>query len=145
MSCTATRDGGWGSTGRTGFRPMELAVMIAGFIIFWPLGLAILAYKGWRDGWFMRSARSERRDGDRPAPWGRGWSHPDLRRDSGNLAFEDYKEEELKRLQAEFDRLVEEQRAFGDFIQSLRRAKDKAEFDQFLASRRGGDAGPTQA
>lgn len=119
--------------------------MVAGFVFFWPVGLAILGYMVWRNGGFWRGCRrSERRD--ERFSFGRGalggdWGGGELRRDSGNSAFEDYKDQELKRLQAEFDRLVEEQRAFGEFLETLRRAKDKAEFDQFLASRR--TAGPT--
>ena len=50
-------------------------------------------------------------------------------RTSGNRAFDDYREETLRRLE-------EEQREFKDFLARLRMAKDKAEFDQFMAERR---------
>ena len=155
MSLTASRHSwsrdGWGpgAVTRT-WRPLELAAMIGGFVIFWPIGLAILAWKGWKEGWWMASGR-HRTEG---CAQNRGWSRtgfggfgPDreLRRDSGNSAFEDYKDSELKRLQAEFDRLVAEQNAFGEYIEGLRRAKDKAEFDAFLASRRGPEAGAPPA
>ena len=38
-------------------RPAWIALMVLGFIVFWPIGLAILAYLLWsgRDG--MRTAR----------------------------------------------------------------------------------------
>ena len=150
MSWTATHEG-WSRTGRTGWRPLGIAAMVAGFVFYWPVGLAILGYMVWRNGGFGRGChRSDRRDERFPSfgrgALGGGWGGGELRRDSGNSAFEDYKDQELKRLQAEFDRLVEEQRAFGEFLETLRRAKDKAEFDQFLASRRGGDpSGPVQA
>ena len=49
---------------------------------------------------------------------------------SGNHAFDDYREETLKRLE-------EEQREFKDFLARLRFARDRAEFDQFMAERRG--------
>ena len=48
---------------------------------------------------------------------------------SGNRAFDDYRAETLKRLE-------DEQREFKDFLDRLRFAKDRAEFDQFMASRR---------
>ena len=48
---------------------------------------------------------------------------------SGNSAFDDYRAEALKRLE-------EEQKEFSSFLDRLRRAKDKAEFDQFIAERR---------
>ena len=55
----------------------------------------------------------------------RGWSGPS----SGNRAFDEYRSETLNRLE-------EEQREFREFLQRLRMAKDKAEFDQFMAERR---------
>ena len=54
---------------------------------------------------------------------------------SGNRAFDDYRSETLKRLE-------EEQREFKDFLARLRFAKDRAEFDQFMAERRQRPFGP---
>ena len=48
---------------------------------------------------------------------------------SGNRAFDDYRAETLKRLE-------DEQHEFKDFLERLRFAKDRAEFDQFMAERR---------
>ena len=48
---------------------------------------------------------------------------------SGNHAFDEYRAETLRRLE-------EEQKEFGSFLDRLRFAKDKAEFDQFMAERR---------
>jgi hypothetical protein len=48
---------------------------------------------------------------------------------SGNRAFDEYRSETLKRLE-------EEQREFRDFLERLRFAKDKTEFDQFMSDRR---------
>ena len=47
---------------------------------------------------------------------------------SGNSAFDNYKAETLRRLE-------EEQTEFNDFLDNLRRARDKAEFDQFMQGR----------
>ena len=49
---------------------------------------------------------------------------------SGNKAFDEYRSDTLRRLE-------EEEREFRDFLERLRAAKDKAEFDQFMADRRG--------
>ena len=54
-----------------------------------------------------------------------GWGPPS----SGNHAFDEYRTETLRRLE-------DEQREFRDFLERLRFAKDKAEFDQFMADRR---------
>ena len=56
-----------------------------------------------------------------------------------NAAFEEYRVETLRRLE-------QEQRDFHGFLDRLRVAKDKAEFDQFMAERRvRPDARPLQA
>jgi len=48
---------------------------------------------------------------------------------SGNRAFDEYRDETLRRLE-------DEQREFLEFLDRLRHAKDKGEFDQFMAERR---------
>ena len=48
---------------------------------------------------------------------------------TGNRAFDAYREETLKRLEEEADE-------FQAFLKRLRDAKDKAEFDQFMAERK---------
>lgn len=47
---------------------------------------------------------------------------------SGNRAFDEYRQETLRRLE-------EEQQEFAAYLDRLRVAKDKAEFDQFMAER----------
>ena len=114
-------------------KPAWIALMILGFIVFWPLGLAILAYiiGSGRMGCWKRNGH-----------WGR-WhenaermrGHWHMPRSSGNRAFDEYRMETLKRLE-------DEQREFQDFLERLRLAKDKQEFDQFMAERRNRPATP---
>jgi len=47
---------------------------------------------------------------------------------TGNRAFDAYREETLHRLE-------DDQRQFAEFLDHLRRAKDEAEFEQFMADR----------
>lgn len=54
-------------------------------------------------------------------------------RPTGNAAFDEYREETLQRLE-------EEAKEFQSFLQRLRKARDKAEFDQFMTERRDGTA-----
>ena len=51
-----------------------------------------------------------------------------MSRSSGNTAFDAYKADTLQRLE-------EEQENFEAFLQRLRDARDKAEFDQFMDER----------
>ena len=48
---------------------------------------------------------------------------------SGNRAFDAYRAETLRRLE-------DEEKEFREFLNQLRFAKDKVEFDEFLANRR---------
>jgi len=108
--------------------PIWIALMVLSFFVFWPLGLAVLAYLIW-------SRRMACRNGAARQWWheteanARRWCGPGHMRFSGNWAFDEYRAETIRRLE-------EEQREFKEFLGRLRRAKDKAEFDQFMAERR---------
>jgi hypothetical protein len=92
-----------------------IAAMVVSFILFWPIGLALLAYMIWSKRMFNSSCKS--------------MSHSrHIGKTSGNSAFDAYKSETLRRLE-------EEQDNFEAFLKRLRDAKDKAEFDQFLNDR----------
>jgi len=56
---------------------------------------------------------------------------------SGNQAFDEYRADTLRQLK-------DEQREFEAFLGRLGQARDKAEFDAFMAERRGISAAPTQ-
>lgn len=121
MAVTAKLDE-WG-------KPAWIAAIVLGFFVFWPVGLLTLAYaigsgrmgcghhradfshwnKGWSKGWSRG-----------------GWQNP---QSSGNTAFDEYRSETLKRLE-------DEEQEFRDFLARLRAAKDKTEFDQFMADRK---------
>jgi uncharacterized protein DUF2852 len=126
-------------------RPAWIALMILGFVAWWPLGLATLAYiigsgrmSCWsRHGMDRWQHKMERLQEKMERMRGRaGFDGRDSVRDSwgyqrpsGNRAFDDYRTETLRRLE-------DEQREFRDFLDRLRHAKDKAEFDQFMTERR---------
>lgn len=103
-----------------------IALMVVGFIVFWPIGLALLAYIVWSGRMkCWKNGRVGRKDG--PGRWHGPMSG--VGRSSGNTAFDEYKAETLRRLE-------DEQKEFVDFLDRLRQSKDKAEFDQFMADRR---------
>ena len=161
MSGTATQDGygappwtegagrhgpGWNGapwSGSRGWHPpfgprvLWIAVMVLGFIAWWPIGLAALlfliggrrmAYE-WRGcGWHGHRGRTGDR-ADRWAGWRNACGRGDQAPSSGNRAFDGYRTDTLRRLE-------EEQREFAAFLDRLRFAKDKAEFDAFMTERR---------
>jgi hypothetical protein len=115
-------------------------------VLLWPLGLMLLGFligsgrtACWanRGGarWQRRMDRMQRRT-ERMQAAAQQWACG-RRASSGNWAFDEYRAETLRRLE-------EEQREFIEFLDRLRHARDKAEFDQFMAerARRAGNGGP---
>ena len=111
-------------------KPAWIAATILGFIFFWPAGLALLGYLIWSRRMFNRSSSCGRSRMQRMNPMQRSaWMS------SGNSAFDAYKSETLRRLE-------DEQQAFDAFLQRLREAKDKQEFDAFMQDRAKGAQTP---
>ena len=107
----------------------KIAVMVLGFVLFWPIGLSILAYLLWSGD--MGCGRKN--GGSRHGFWGdfgrsNGRSTSRSSFSSGNMAFDEYREATLKQLE-------EDQHEFTVFIDQLRRAKDQREFDDFMSDR----------
>ena len=132
-------------------RPAWIGLMVLSFFAYWPLGLAVLAFLIWSGRMGCWKYAGQPGNGYH-RHWGMGFCGPAAwwraaRNDesanggssggryngpsSGNRAFDEYREETLRRLE-------DEQREFKDFLERLRHAKDKAEFDQFMADRRRG-------
>jgi hypothetical protein len=153
-------------------RPAWIVLMVLGFIIYWPIGLAILAYMIWSGrmwngpmgcGWHGRRGDVEewrQRAIDRVNRAAEHWERKRARweermqrrgggagpsgmggglHETGNRAFDEYRTEALRKLE-------EEAHEFRAFLERLRLAKDRAEFDEYMKERRGRqDAGPPQA
>jgi Protein of unknown function (DUF2852) len=116
-------------------KPAWIGLTILSFVLWWPLGLVVLSYlvgSGRMACWTQGSAgRWQRRMGrvQSTAQWWGCGSNARHRNATGNHAFDEYRAETLRRLE-------DEQREFIDFLDRLRHAKDKAEFDEFMAERR---------
>jgi hypothetical protein len=92
-----------------------IAAMVAGFVLFWPLGFLFL---------FLLIRRKQMNCSYRRSEW-TAWR---AMRPTGNAAFDDYR-------RATLERLEEESREFVAFVERLRRAKDQSEFEAFMAER----------
>lgn len=104
-----------------------IVATVLAFILFWPAGIALLAYLIWGKRMFGKGcgARRQMTDG---TGWGRHtWRRHDFRT-SGNTAFDAYKADTI-------DRLEREQDEFEAFLKRLRDSKDKSEFDQYMDER----------
>jgi hypothetical protein len=124
----------------TPWHPGWIAVTILGFLIWWPIGLALLFFtlgsrrmSCWshQDRWQNKMERMQwkmermKDRMERRGFGGFGFGPPS----SGNRAFDEYRSETLRRLE-------EEQQEFKDFLGRLRHAKDKEEFDAFMRQHR---------
>src|ERR1044072_9524430 len=117
--------------------PAWIPLLVVSFILFWPICLALRIYLKWSGRMFCsrryghwsgpdgREARREAREESRAWKHRHRWGG----QSSGNVAFDEYREETLRKLD-------EEQREFRDFLDRLRAAKDRAAFDQFMNERR---------
>lgn len=127
-------------------RPAWIGVMVLGFVLFWPIGLAVLGYLIWSGRmtcgwsgqhrgrqWQSRFADKFERARSRVEDEVKGFAGT---YSSGNRAFDDYRDATLKRLE-------QEEREFREFLSRLRQAKDKSEFDQFMSERRARPQPPT--
>jgi hypothetical protein len=144
-------------------RPAWIVLMVLGFIVYWPIGLAVLAYIIWSGrmgfgcGWhhrhgnmeqwraqaiervnrtFDRMERKRARWEERAQRYGgtRGWGQGEGLRETGNRAFDEYRTDALRKLE-------EEANEFRAFLERLRMARDRAEFDEYLKERRNRPAG----
>jgi hypothetical protein len=115
-----------------------IGLLVLSFILFWPAGLALLAFLIWSGRMGCGSSNRWARMKDKMERWHER-NHRYGGRTSGNSAFDEYRTETLRRLE-------EEQKEFFDFLERLRKAKDKTEFDEFMAEQRKrrpyGEGGP---
>jgi hypothetical protein len=132
--------------------PFEIIAMVLGFIVFWPIGLAILGYKffqrrhggpdlqtlaanKWQDARTMMTSNAGWGSWScgRTAQRGNRWYYASP---TGNAAFDEWRQAELARLDEERRKLDEAQREFAEYVEAIRRAKDREEFERFMAERR---------
>ena len=125
----------------------EIIAIILGFIVFWPIGLAILGYKFWQSrngGPDLQTLATNKWEDARAmmssnSGWGCGGAMRRASRfysASGNVAFDEWRTAELARLDEERRKLDEAQREFAEYVDAIRRAKDREEFERFMAERR---------
>ena len=123
---------------RPGWTPLTIALMVLGFVVYWPLGLIMIAYIVWGDRLpeFRRNAEGMRDEFHRSFGGCAGRRrHSSRFSESGNQAFDEYRVAELRRLEEERRRLDEERAEFEAFVRNLRRARDQEEFDRFKTDR----------
>ena len=124
---------------RPAWTPATIALMVLGFVVFWPLGLAMLAYILWGDRLDAFKADVNRATDGFASSLRR--NRPGMgAASSGNAAFDEWRDTELSRLDEERKKLDEMRREFDQHMRDLRMARDRKEFDQFMADRQASQA-----
>jgi hypothetical protein len=152
QSCSARHNGGLHECGDwrgKPWKPVEILAMVLGFIVYWPIGFAVLGWKFWqkksgysgdiisfgREKWEKWATRAHG-----PERWGfavKNWSAAGFGMGStGNRAFDEWRATELARLEEERQKLVAAEREFAEFMENLRHARDREEFERFMDAHR---------
>ena len=132
---------GW-CGGRANKKPWsiyEIGAVVGGFALFWPVGLLALFIKFkkgelWKGSSEMQAPwsnwKSPREMAENFAgPWSRGSAYAP----TGNAAFDEYRKSKLDELEALRRKLDEERKNFDAFLAKLRHAKDREDFEHFMA------------
>jgi hypothetical protein len=130
------------------WHPGWIAVTILGFLIWWPIGLGLLfftlgsrrmscwSHQDRHERWANKMERMQyKMERMKNRMERNGFGFPFGTPSSGNRAFDEYRMETLRRLE-------DEQKEFREFLDRLRHAKDKEEFDLFMQQHRTRPASP---
>ncbi len=127
-----------GSACSDAFRPGSgwyIVATAAAFLLFWPVGLLMLAWALWHrqikaSSWWqsLRGMRASTIDDLGAFAWRR----------SSNEALAEYLAREQQRLRDEQQKLDDLVKAFEAFKEAERKASDQRDFENFLRSREGG-------
>lgn len=129
-----------------------IGATVVAFILFWPAGVALLAWALWRDQirawpWFRKTAEIAKAPpkGFPGQAFTAGGFASMRSKKPDNTVLADYLERERQRLRTEQDKLDDLVKAFEGFKEAERRSADQRDFDEFLRQRERGDAGSTDA
>ena len=112
-----------------------IGATVLAFIVFWPIGLAMLIWAIW--GERMKASRISRRIADFNIRDVAQFTNPinPINRRPDNMALAEYLEREQQRLRTEQEKLDELVKAFDAFKDAEQRSKDQRDFDEFLKRR----------
>lgn len=108
------------------FGAFAITAVAMAFNAFWPAGIVLAVLLGWRGGFVPQ--RSGIPSPEEIADRVRNLAPEAQHRQGGNSSFNAYRSDTLRRLE-------EEQQSFESFLDRLRAASDKHEFDKFMDER----------
>lgn len=120
---------GCGRSSRAHWSGFNIAAMVLGFVIFWPIGLVVL-------GWILSGRNVQELPGAVRHLWSTVF---DRNGDSqaggfGNSVFRDYQQTQYDRISEIKEEIKARSRRFSEFRSDAKRRADQEEFDRFMAS-----------
>lgn len=133
-----------GSTYGWRWKPVDLVVLAVAFVVWWPLGIAVLGWKLWNDRqaepqdlgqWIQTGAAKVQQSVETlfASVGGATMSGPEV---TGNAAFDAHVREDWARIEADRRRLQDEIAAFRTFLAS-EVSGDADAYERFRRSRGG--------
>ena len=138
----------WRQSGGSRWSAFEIIAMVLGFIVFWPIGLAILGYKFWQRRYggpdLQTLATNKWQDArnmmsSNSSSWGCGAVNRASRAygaATGNAAFNEWRTAELARLDEERRKLDERSASSLNIPTRSAAPRTVRKFDRFMAERR---------
>lgn len=124
----------WGASSRqlgrkANWSGMNIAVMVIGFVLFWPAGLFLLYWN------LTGRPISELPDAIRGL-WNRitgNFRDHNGRQDSDNIVFNEYQQTQYDRIREIKDEIKKRADRFSEFRQGAKRRADEEEFNRFMS------------
>jgi len=117
-----------GRAGKGNWTALNIAVMVASFVFFWPVGLVVLY-------WILTGRNVRDLPGAVVQKWNelRGSSHG-FTMHSGNIVFNEFQQTQYDRINEIKHEIKMRSERFKDFRADAQRRADKEEFDRFMAN-----------
>jgi hypothetical protein len=117
--------GTWGS--RANWSGLNIAAMVVGFVVFWPIGLLILY-------WIIRGRSVKELPNsirEQCSRMGRS-RHRNNSGSSDNVVFDEFQQTQYDRIREIKDEIKERSRRFTEFRANAKRRADEEEFNRFM-------------
>lgn len=117
--------GNWGSRGN--WSGLNIAAMVVGFMVFWPIGLYILY-------WIIKGRSVKELPQGIREQWSRmtGSWHGNGGGLSDNVVFNEFQQTQYDRIREIKDEIKKRARRFADFRANAKRRADEEEFNRFM-------------
>lgn len=118
--------GNWG--GRANWSGFNIAAMVVGFMVFWPIGLFLLY-------WIIQGRSVKELPQSIREQWSRmtGGRRDNSTGASDNTVFNEFQQAQYDRIREIKDEIKQRSRRFAEFRAKAKRRADEEEFSQFMA------------